>query len=107
MPVSIHHRTHGACRDFTKICNRRQPHRPRQESEKTRSMLETLEVSESTVATVAGIRPPGGKFLIGRYANVPLGVEVVAERASRCEDQLLVWPLNREWQFKERFFEDT
>lgn len=62
-------------------------------------MSKNICAPDNAVAIIVDISAPGGKFVIGRHAQVPWGIDVVAERVSQGEAQLLVWPWQHDWQF--------
>jgi hypothetical protein len=51
------------------------------------------------VAIIVDISPPGGKFVIGKPSQTPWDTELVVERATEGEGQLLIWSWQHEWRF--------
>lgn len=62
-------------------------------------MPTTINAPDNTVAIIVDISAPGGKFVIGKDAQVPLDVAVVAQRGGEGEAKLLIWPWQHEWMF--------
>lgn len=62
-------------------------------------MSKNIGAPDNAVAIIVDISAPGGKFVIGCRPQVPWGNDVVAERVTEGEAQLLVWPWQHEWQF--------
>jgi hypothetical protein len=62
-------------------------------------MSKNIRTPDNVVAIIVDIGAPGGKFVIGRYAQVPLRIDVVAERVTGDEVELPIWPWQHQWQF--------